>query len=277
MIQNLIGKAREVLVTALGSVISNAGDHIVVAPVAPPTEDQLPLLALAPGALTILQQAPESPNSQPRPQGYKQRITVNIVAPAGPYPLDHQPLKGTAQASAIFSVGDVSERRVRLQEIKDFTIDYAAPSVAMIYDVSGADLLLLRYSFPGVFTVRDFEQVLSLDVYGSDIDTVEQLASLASGVLLTHHDEVVEACNQDPAFQTIYTSGNVTTSHSLNRLQYQSGLVVFTPSLRMTLTFMASGQILATRAISEGFGLIQKIHSPGIVSEHPVDIDIGTE
>jgi hypothetical protein len=277
VITKLIAKTREVLVATLGGVIPNAAAHIVAAPVTPPTPEQLPLLVLAAGDLTIIRQAPESQNSQPRPQGYRQRLAVSEVTPAGPYALDHQPLQGTAQAVAIFAAGQVAERRVRLQEGKDFTINYAAQSISMIFEVSQADTIALTYSFVGVFTVRDFEQGLLLDIFAAEVLQMEQLASLASGVLLVFHDELVEAFNQDPAFQTIYTAGAVTTTHLLSRLQFQSGHLIYTPALKMSLTFMASGQITAARAITEGFGLIAKIHSPGITSEHPVDIEIELE
>lgn len=277
MIGNLLATARGVLVTTLGGVIPDAAQHITDAPVSPPDNEDLPVIALRAGDLTFVRQAPESQNSQPRPQAHRQRIEVAADAPQGPYALPHQPLQGNSHAVAILAEGQVAEQRVRLQEHKDFTIDYAASAVTFLRDVSSADAVLLTYSFVGIFTVQDFQQTLQVEVYAATIAAVEQLASLASGTLLTAHDELIDAYNRDPAFQTVYTAGDVTTTHRLGRLQIQGAQTSYAPVPKMTLSFLAAGQITAARLIHDGFGLIEKVRSPGVTSEHPVDIEIGVE
>jgi len=218
--------------------------------------------------------SPDNQDSHPRPQPHRQRIPVVPDAPQGPYLLQHQPLRGSTQAVALVAEGQVSEQRLRLQETQDFTINHAGPSITFVRDVSAASAVIVAYSFVGVFTVQDFQQGLLVEVFATDVPQVEQLASLTSGALLTAHDELLDAYNRDPVFQTTYTAGSVTTAHRLSRLHLLTAQMAYTPSLKMTLGLRVSGQITAARAIQGGFGLIEKVHSPGVASTHSVDIEI---
>jgi len=270
MICQLITRARDLLAATLGG-----GVHVAAGPVAPPTNADLPLLALGLGPLTLSRKASDSGSGQPRPQTYRQQITVAAGTPQGPYALDHQPLAGTAQGLAIFSPDVPAERRVPLRDRTDFTIDPTGATVTFIADVAAAGIVVLTYSFVGIYTVQDFEQALLVDVYAADTTTMERLASLASGTLLTAHDDLVGACNSTPS---VYTAGAITTTHHLSRFQLLGAEITSDPALRMSLSLAVQGQILAARAAVGGFGLITTINSrPGAPANGPVDVDIGLD
>jgi hypothetical protein len=277
MIQNLIAKARNVLEATLGDVVSSPAQRILAAPVSAPTADLRPLIVLSAGDLIMSSPAPDSPNSQPRPQPHRERIALNPSAPDSPYLLHHQPLRGSAQAVAIVAEGEISEQRLRLQETQDYTVDYAAPSITFRRFMPAASAVHVSYSFVGIFTIQDFQQALLVDVFAADVPQLEQLASLTTGALLTAHDDLLDAYNRDPVFQTTYTSGSVTTTHRLSRVQLLTAHMAYTPSIKIALGLQVAGQLTASRAIQDGFGLIEKVRSPGATSIHPVDIEIGVE
>jgi hypothetical protein len=275
--QNLIAKIRDVLVATLEGVVPGAAERILAAPVSTPSANLRPLIVLSSGDLAMASQAPDNQDSRPRPQPHQQRIAVVPAAPQGPYVLQHPPLRGTVQATAVVAEGQVAERRLRLQETQDFAIDAAGPSITFIRDVSAASAVLVGYSFVGIFTVHDFQQTLVIEIIAADVPQVEQLASLTTGTLFTAQGELLDACNRDPVFQTTYTAGSVTTTHRLSRLHLLTAQMAYAPSPKMTLNVRVSGQITAARALEGGFGLIEKVHSPGASSNLPVDVEIGLE
>jgi hypothetical protein len=275
MIQNLILKMINLLVETLAGEISNVAQQIRAnAPPSPPTS---PLIALIPGTFTIRQQPGEGTSTSPRPETYRQIIPVNKTSSSGSYVFAKPPLKGSVQCQMVFNPGQLSERQVWLQEEKDFTIDYNTHTATFTADLSQADRILFTYSFVSLFTLRDLEQDLLIDIYADDADTREKLAFLTAGAIITHHDSLIETCNQDPTYQSAYQSGSLETSYQLNRIQFLEGTPEDGTVAKIRLRFSVSGQLKATRALTEGFGLIEKIHSPDRPAAQGIDIAIVVE
>lgn len=107
---------------------------------------------------------------------------------------------------------------------------------------------------------------------------VEKLASLIAGTILTYHDNLLEAYNQNPAYKTEYNAANVGTTHLLNRILFLEGNHENEPSLlKFRLKFKVAGQIQAAPEIVESFGILEKIHSPGLICDQSIDININVE
>ena len=159
----------------------------------------------------------------------------------------------------VFNEGQRTEQQVLLQEQKNFTIDYSEKKCSFTYDISQADSILFSYSFVSIFTLRNFQQELFIDVQAANSSQLEQLTALIAGCILTYHDQLIQAYNQDPTYKTQYNAGGIGTVHYLNQIQFLEGKITSTPSLKTSLKFMVSGQLKATREITEGFGLIEKV------------------
>ncbi len=272
MIQRLIDTALARLRDELTGLPGQPEERVVAGPVETPKEKDLPVLALYAGALEISQTVKEPAAGAPRPRPARRRLELG--AGLGPYVLDHAPLRGTTRGTLILDEDALSERRRMLAEGKDFEIDYAQPAVSLLGEAPPATaVLLLVYSFPGVFTTREFRQKLHLDVFAADGAAAEKWASLAAGTLLTHLDELLAGA------QTEYQSGKtVSTTHTVERLELAGGTPGVSqdePSIaRLQLAFDVGGRLELVREIPEGAALIERIHSPGTTSAAPVDIDV---
>jgi hypothetical protein len=87
----------------------------------------------------------------------------------------------------------------------------------------------------------------------------KNLTALIAGSILTHHDQLIEAYNQDPTYKTEYNAASLGILAQLHQIQFLAGNPADTSSIKMTLKFLVTGQLKATRAISEDFGIIEKI------------------
>ena len=273
MINKLIQETIARLRTGFAGVIDTPASHIVAGPISPPEASALPMITLCAGPYEINQAVKDEASSQPRPQAMTQILSVDAENPQGPYHSDKTPLQGTLQCRIIFDKGTVTERRLALQENKDFTIDYSSADVTLVYPVEEADEIILDYSFVGVFTLREFQQRLLLDVFAANIAESEQLAALSSSMILTQQNELLEHYNFTD--RTEYIANQYVASHTLDHIDMLSGAPEsLVNASRYQSVFQVHGRIKHTKEIVEGFGLIEKIHSPGVVSDHPIDIKI---
>ena len=273
MIQGLVERLLTILQQAFADGIADVDQHVVAGPVPAPDAAALPLIALSPGELELESRVRDESTSQPRPREIRETIATNETIPAGPYSLERTPLAGSLRCRVVFEQGQLAERSVTLTEGRDFTVDPAAPSIAFTGDVAGSDQIRLIYSFAGIFTVRELRQQLLADVYGQDAGTVEGFASLVAGVVLTDQDELLEHVNR--VAPTTYAAGRYATRHVFDRLVLTGGAAVDSSDgiVHQRLRFRATGRLEATREVDGGFGLIERVHSPGRVSEHPVDVE----
>jgi hypothetical protein len=275
MIQKLILKMIDLLVETLAGEIPNPAQHIKAND--PANSLDIPLIVLTPGRFKVIAQPGEITTTTPQPEEIRQKFAVNQITPSGLYLLTKTPLQGSVRCKVFLNEGTVSERQIWLQEKQDFTINYATKQCSFIYNLSSADSFLLIYSFVNVSILRGFTQELSVDIYASNSSDVEKLVSLMIGTIIVNHDALIIGYNQDPLYTTIYNAGSVGTYHQLSQIQFLEGTPEQIPALKTSLNFLVSGQIRATREITEGFGLIEKIHSPGRISDQPIDIFIQVE
>lgn len=275
MIQNLIEQIINLLRESFVGVIADPENQIVAGPVTEPVGIG-PTIAIYPANLEMSQNFKETNSSQPRPQEFRQEIAVNESTPQGPYSLAKTPLQRSTLCKVIFDQGILTERKIMLVEDKDFTINYQGATILFSYDLAEASSVRLKYSFVGVFTVREFQQEFLADIYDDDKAAVEKWASLTTAMILTSHDELVEGYNL--IARTEYVANRFTTSHTIGQIQVLEGVLGRSDStFSLQLKYNVAGQVKLTKEIVDGFGLIERIHSPGRISEHPVDIDIGVE
>lgn len=277
MIHHLILSIIKLFVETLSSVIAEADQHIKAGTFEVTDSTTLPIITLIPDRFTMRAQPGEGTSTSPRPETYQQMLPVNQPSPTGPYGLTKLPLKGSVQCQIVFNLGELSERKIWLQEGTDFTIDYNAQTCMVTADLSQVDQIRFTYSFVSLFTLQDLEQDLLIDVYAANAVELEKLAFLTAGAIVTHHDHLIEACNQDPNYQTRYITGNLETTYQLNRIQFLAGTPEYGTTAKLRLRFSVSGQLKATRALTEGFGLIEKIHSPDRPAAQGIDIAIALE
>ncbi|WP_239698053.1 hypothetical protein [Microcystis aeruginosa] len=247
------------LVETLASVIPGAAQHIKAEPVDSNDSSSLPIIVLTPGCFTISQQPGENTSNQPRPEEFREKLAVSQEKPLGPYILAKTPLQGTVQCQVLFREGTATEEEIWLQEKQDFIINYKTQECNFTYDISQAESILLIYSFVGIFSLRNFEQELFIEVQAATINKLEELTALIAGSILTHHDQLIEAYNQDPAYKTEYNADSLRILAQLRQIQFLAGHPADTSSIKMKLKFLVTGQLKATRAISEEFGIIEKI------------------
>lgn len=122
-------RLREELAAALP-----AGDRVAEGPAADPAAEALPLLVLTAGRFETLASQAQADEGAPRPREVRQRIDPGA---AGPYPLDHAPLPGTARGRLVLAEGTVAEAHEPLAEgaDRDFTIDPDTGRLALRVDL----------------------------------------------------------------------------------------------------------------------------------------------
>ncbi|CCI03453.1 hypothetical protein [Microcystis aeruginosa] len=259
MIQNLVLRIISLLVKTLASVVSPAEQLIKAGPVDSNDSSNLPMIVITPGCFTISQQPGENTSNQPRPEEFREKLAVIQGKPLGPYILAKTPLQGTVQCQAFFAEGTLTEKQIWLQEKQDFIINYKTQECNFTYDISKAKSILFIYSFVGIFSLRNFEQELFIEVQAASINELEKLTALIAGSILTHHDQLIEAYNQDTTYKTEYNAASLGILAQLRQIQFLAGNTADTSSIKMKLKFLVTGQLKATRAISENFGIIEKI------------------
>ena len=259
MIQNLVLRIISLLVETLASVVSHAEQHIKAGPVDSNDSSNLPIIVLTPGCFTISQQPGENTSNQPLPEEFREKLAVSQEKPLGPYILAKTPLQRTVHCQVFFAEGTLTEKQIWLQEKQDFTINYKTQECNFTYDISKAKSILFIYSFVEIFSLRNFEQELFIEVQAATINELEKLTALIAGSILTYHDQLIEAYNQDPTYKTEYNADSLRILAQLRQIQFLAGNPADTSSIKITLKFLVTGQLKATRAISEDFGIIEKI------------------
>lgn len=135
---------------------------------------------------------------------------------------------------------------------------------------------ILHYNFVGMQTIQDFQQTLTIEVCAEKAVDVEKLASLATATLLTHGEDLKTSYNRTTP--TSYQAKPVSSVHELTQFHFSGGAPDYKlPSLaRWILNFKISGRLTVRREITDGFGLIETIHSPGMpkgTQKDPISIE----
>ena len=272
MIQQLLQQIITIFESGFNGLVDNNDIH--AGPVNTPSgNNNLPAIAVHAGDITFEQSFADQNSSEPRPQEGRQIIEIDNDT--GPYDLDHIPLEGSVLAHIIYLAGELGERKKLIQENKDYTINYQTGAITLGNDLDLADAsqVSLKYSFPGIFALREFQQDFYIDVYDDEVDGVEIIASLASAMVLTQHDTLINDFN-DPDVPA-YTVNSFRSTHNLSSLSLLSGVPDFSGNTKhLKLTFQVRGQLFLSRTLDEPAYLIEKVRSrPAEDSPHAVDID----
>ena len=191
MIQQLLQQIIDLFVSGFNGLVDS--DNIHNGPIATPSgNNNLPAVAVHAGDIAFEQSFADQNSSEPRPQEDREIIEINNGI--GPYPLNHIPLEGSALAHIIFLEGEVGERKKLVQENKDYSINYQTGAITLDneLDLTDASSIRIKYSFPGIFALREFQQDFFIDIYDDAVDGVEIVTSLASAMILTQYDSLIE-------------------------------------------------------------------------------------
>lgn len=234
---------------------------------------QIPLIGLHLGIVHIGQQSTDTVSSAVRPQERKDRLVVDINTPQGPYTLPKTPLEGSLICHVLFNEGQLGEKQRLMIEQKDFTMNYVNRQMTFSTSIVGASSIRVSYVFPGVFTIREFNQDFFIALFDSPNDHLERLTAVTTAIVLTNHDALLEQFNT--LDRTQHTIGNYQSAHTLREIRLVQATpteIPDTPSSWL-LQFTVSGVIKVTKEISSGYGIIQKIVSPGRTGQG-VDVDV---
>lgn len=278
MTHNLVTQIINTLRTGFAGVLTSPNTRVAEGPIPVPGNGQAPRLGVHLGETTYTQHHRETGSSQPRPIEMREELAVNGGNPAGPYQLAKTPLDTSALCKVLFDEGPMAGRRLLFVEGKDFNIDYQNAQLTFSRDMTGAETIILRYSYVGVFSLREFEQVLLLDVYDENASNAEKWASLATGMILSNHNELLELFNNtnpvthiSNAYLSVATISQILPIHSTTERTENDSF------FKLQTTFKAIGQVRFIKEIAGGFGLIEKIHSPGAAAEDGVNVAVELE
>ncbi len=271
MIQRLIGLLIELLEEGFTGLVD--ASRIQVGPIALPDAANSPAVALYTGELTFDQDFTDVSSSEPRPVEIKRTLAVINATPQGPYDLGQVPMPGTMLLKVVYDPGEAGERRQLLQETVDYTIDYTNEQLNFIFDMTDAGELELEYNTPAIFTFRAFEQEFWIDIYDDDVVNLERLAALASAMILTRYNSLLEDFNDDAA--NSYSATDYVSQHRLSALHLLAGVPDHSNTTRLIrLQFQVRGSLRLSRILDEPVGFIDKVFSPGKEgSAYPVDIN----
>lgn len=273
MIQALLTDIALALRTAFTGhpAFGDPAEQIVIGPATPPDADTA-CMSLEQAELTVNLKGKDLASSTPRPIQNREEFGVSET---GSYALTRIPLEGSLRARLVFPAGNTQ----LLTPEKDYQLDLNVPSITLedTLDIGRATHLQVTYSYVGVHTLRNFSQRFFLHVHApategaSSIDNVEIYSSIALSVILTHHDELLEAFNT-----TQYHFADYTTEHRLSELAWLGQkLDASTSPDSFKFAFKVAGQLNFIREIMGGFGLIEQILSPEAFEDDsglPVDI-----
>jgi hypothetical protein len=119
--------------------------------------------------------------------------------------------------------------------------------------------------------MQEFHQELFIEVLSPDPASVERLSSLSGSIVFTHHDELIQTYNQTS--RTIYSTNVYLSEHWIGRLAWIDSHADYVVSPGVKMRFQVSGQLKHIRAVLGGFGLIEKIHTPGTSATEGVNIE----
>lgn len=252
MIQTLLTQIIERLQTELGEHLTQPKTHIIAIPITEPKTETLPLISIYPGKLEINQTIRETTANQPCLQEQRQDITVSPNPPTS-YKLTKTPLKDSTRCQIV-----INEQEKPLKESTDFTINYQQATITFKHNLSNVSKIQLQYSFLGILTVREFQQDFLIDICDQELTNIEKISSLAAGIIITNHDELIQYYNFTQP--TEYQTDKLTTIHTINQIHLLEGIyTTLTTPLKLQLRFNVIGQLKLTKTITEGVSPIKEI------------------
>ena len=272
IIKAFIDRVRTLLEDELG----NPGPPSFAIGPAPPPSQGLPRVVISAGKMEVPAPFGDAPPGQVRPRGLKESpFTVNLANVEGPYTLSQQPLEGTISCRlAWLQPNDSLEgKKTRLYPRKGntgdgFTVNYAVPEIRVFHAgaLSGAPKLEVEYTYPAIYSIREFRQAMLLESYADTPANAEKWAALAASVLISNTDALLQDTNSSGNF---HSEGNYVTEHLLSEFQLAEGMLdrIADDQFRYTLQFRTAGQVILVHSITGDFGIINTIYSPGGLKE----------
>lgn len=257
----------------LQSDLNNPGTPgFFMGPAQAPPQGQLPRVFVSAGKMESPTPFSDAPPGQVRPRTFKEiPFNVNLANVEGPYALSQQPLEGTISCRLVWiQPGDPLEgKRIRLYPRKGntgdgFTVNFNVPEIRVFHSgaLTGAPKLEVEYSYPAIYSVREFRQNMALESYAANPSDAEKWASLAASVLISNTEQLLHDTNSAGNF---HSSGNYVTEHLLSDFQMFEGQLdrITDTQFRYTLQFRTSGQVILVRTFTDNAEIIKKIYSPG--------------
>lgn len=272
MIYKLIDSIAVLLHEHLQPDAAGPAPRIVTGSVVDPSTEALPLITLYPGKLAISQKNKDVNASEPRTEELLQEFPITSTNTNAGFALARTPLPDSLKCRLIVDRGQRSEQTILLREGSDFRID-AQGKLLLQRQVAAGSLLRVSYTFIGIFTVKEFQQELLVDIYTDQMGVNERWASLTAAIILSSQTELIDRYNSSD--RTEYSAGSFGTRHTIEQIQFVEGNATRLNRLFNTrFLFSVAGQWRLSKVISDGFGLIETIRSPGRTARFPVDIDI---
>jgi|GEM_PF-1911855 len=251
-------------------------------PALPPSSGQVPRLVVSAGKLDMPAPFGDAPPGQVRPRVFKETLAVNIGAVEGPYTLSQQPMEGTVSCRLAWKqAGDNLEgKKTGLYPRKGnsgngFTVNYTNKQIRVFGAgaLSGTPSLEVEYTYPAIFSIREFRQAMLLESYATTPTEAEKWAALSAAVLVSNTETLLRDSNN---FGNSHSGGNYVTEHLVSDFQWMDGNMerLDNNMFRYTLQFRTAGQVILVRAFSDNAEVIRKIYSPGHRNdEGPVSIE----
>ncbi len=110
-----------------------------------------------------------------------------------------------------------------------------------------------------IVVIRELIQDFFIDILDNNLATIEQYASLISGIILTFNDELIKNYNFNSQFIQ-YQTNQIVTTHLISQIRLINGNYanLFTP-FKFQLKFQAIGQLKLSRTVRESVSAIEKI------------------
>jgi hypothetical protein len=274
MIQKLVGAIVALLRENMADVGPEKLDqHIVIGSISAQKPALQPMIALYPAKLAFSQNFKDRGGGRPRPQPAEQTIEIKSAKSRKQRKLKPTPMKGSTRGKLILEKDTVSESQRMLVEGQDFTIDYAKSTISFICDLKPPSQVSLYYSFAGVFTILEFQQEMLIDIHDTDMAAVEKWTSLTTGIILMNVGDLIETCNKKNEGR--YQSNRIAAIPFIDRIQMIEGAPVYGEDLsKLQLKWRVAGHLKLVKEITDGFGLIEQVLSPGVPPEEGIRIQV---
>lgn len=263
MIYRLLEKMSQLCREGFNGLVDNNDVHL--GPINPPSGNaNLPAIALHSGQLIFHPNFTKMDSNEVTPQEVYQNLAINNNTPRGPYTFNPIPLPNSLEFSVVYNQGESNERRQLLSEGTELLIpeNYETFAIAEMVDMTGASRFQLRYSLAGKVALREFEQEFYIDLYHSQFSEIENMAALASSIILTERSQLLHAFNHPD--NDAYIQNNYHSSPRLNSLLLLKGSPEYGSNTKhFRLSFQVKGQVRFIHSIEEGIYYIEKVQSEG--------------
>jgi hypothetical protein len=223
---------------------------------------KLPVIAIYPGKLTFNRNDRELSEGLPRLHQTRQTIAVDPSQSDKQYALDNKPLEGTVKAHLIADTGTEDGRRRSPIEAGDFTLGDNHRTIKFKKQFKFPGKVYLDYAYLGAMTIKEFQQELIFDFCDADIAGVEKLNALATGIVLTDYNGLIETGNEEA--KSRFPCDPVSVIPRIEGMAILDAIPDIQENLRrLQLKLQVSGTLRIVREIADDSDVIKSIAAPG--------------